>query len=487
MKHSKDRIGSNADTHATSVPTGCRRGAAWRKGVGCAGVGMGLFLGYAAWGAEAVVPWRLGTTLRLPDWMEVSGEHRSRYETLDGQFRLGREGSDQAYALRTTLLSQFKAEPGRAVIEVMDSRQYLSDAGSPIDTTMVNAIDVLQAYARWDAGDLIPGGTNTVRIGRETLDLGNRRLVARNAYRNTINAFTGLDWLWEAEGGGWVRAFYFLPVRRLPEDRTSLLDNDVVLDSQSFDAQFGGAYGEVPGMPWGTRLEVYYLYLHDEATPRTRDRDLHTPGWRWYREAKPGRWDFEVESTFQAGTSQERLGPTVPVADHFAIHQHGAVGYTFDHRWRPRIGVRYDYASGDSKSGDSENGRFDTLYGARRFEFGPTGIYGAVARANLNSPEYHFSVRPIPSVEVGVSHRFVWLAESRDAWTPSGLVDPTGRSGSEIGQQVEFRVRWNALPGNLRFDTGYTHLFAGDFIGAAPGSAAKGDVEYAYFEATLQF
>ena len=461
----------------------CRRWlAVWVFAVQWAGLSGGVWAGEGP-----VAPWRLSTALRVPEWLEVSGEHRSRYEGLDGQFRLGRGGSDQAFAMRTLLMTQFKAEPGRAVIELIDARQYLSDAGSPIDTTMVDAVDILQAYVRWDAGELIPGGTNTFRVGRETLDLGNRRLVARNAYRNTINAFTGMDWLWEAEGGGSIRGFYFLPVRRLPEDRTSLLDNDIVLDSQTFDAQFGGVYGEIPGLPWRVRSEVYYLYLHDEPTLRNRARDLHTTGFRLFRDPKRAAWDFEIESTFQMGESQERILPGAAVLDHWAHMQHGGVGYTLDHAWRPRLGVRYDYASGDPRPGDGENGRFDTLYGARRFEFGPTGIYGAVARANLNSPEIGFSVRPWPSVELGLSHRFLWLAEARDAWTPAGLVDPTGGSGTELGQQLEVRLRWQVLPGNLRLDTGYTHLFAGDFIGEAPGSAGKGDVRYFYTEATLQF
>jgi len=107
------------------------------------------------------------------------------------------------------LLTQLKAEPGRVVLELIDARQYLSDSGSAMDTTMVDALDILHAHAQWDAKDLIPGGTNTLRVGRETLDLENRRLVARNAFRNTINAFASVDWFWEADGGGSVRAFYF--------------------------------------------------------------------------------------------------------------------------------------------------------------------------------------------------------------------------------------------------------------------------------------
>lgn len=437
--------------------------------------------------AEAAVPWRIDSALRTPGWLDISGEQRSRYETLDGQFRLGRQGSDQALALRTLLLTQFKAEPGALVFELLDSRQYLSDSGSPIDTTMVNPIDVLQAHVRWDAGDLIPGGTNTVRIGRETLDLGNRRLMARNAYRNTINAFTGVDWHWQRDGGGSVRGFYFLPVRRLPEDNASLLDNDVVLDSQTFDAQFAGVYGELPKLPWNTRAEVYHLYLKDQPTSRTREREFHTSGFRLFRNPSPGHWDYEVESAWQYGESQQRVSATAPVLDHFAHFQHGTVGYTFDVRWKPRIGLRYDFASGDADPGDGNNGRFDTLYGARRFEYGPTGIYGAIARANLNSPEYDLSVQPIRGVECMVAHRFVWLAEARDAWTSSGLVDTTGAAGTEVGHQLECRVRWQALPGQLRTDVGYVHFFSGPFMTNANPVQEKGDARYVYAELTLTF
>lgn len=437
--------------------------------------------------ADPAPPWRLGRELDLPKWLEISGEQRTRYETLDGQFRAGRDGGDQALTFRTSLMAQFKAEPGRIVTEVLDSRQYLSDDGSPIDTTMVNALDILQAHARWDAGALIPGGTNTIRIGRETLDLGNRRLIARNAFRNTINSFTGVDWLWQAEGGAWIRAFYFLPVRRLPEDVDSLLDNEVVADTQSFDQQFFGVYGDVGKLPLKLHLEGYYLRLQEEATSNLRRRHLHTPGLRLYRAAAPGSWDLEVESTVQFGTSQLRVGTGQTQLDHLAHHQHFGLGYTFDASWKPRLGVRYDYASGDSDPNDLDNGRFDTLFGARRFEFGPTGIYGAIARANLNSPEYSVSIRPRSNLDLSASHRFVWLAESRDAWTSANVRDVTGASGTEVGHQLELRVRWDVFPGNFRVDTGLTHLFAGSFMERAPNSTREGDVNFAWVEFTFQF
>jgi hypothetical protein len=352
---------------------------------------------------------------------------------------------------------------------------------------MVNPFDVLQAHVRWDAGDLIPGGTNTVRAGRETLDLGNRRLVARNAYRNTINAFTGVDWLWQAHGGGSVRAFYFLPVKRLPDDLAALRDNRMDWDTQSFDQQFWGVYGELPKLPAGVRAEAYWLRLQEEGGYDARERHLHTPGVRLFRNAKPGAWDFELESTYQFGESRAAANRAQPRLDHRAQHHHAALGYTFGVRTQPRVGVRYDYASGDADPNDGENGRFDTLFGARRFEFGPTGIYGAVPRANLNSPEYSVSFRPGRAAELSLSHRFLWLAEARDAWTSAGVRDPSGAAGTELGQQLELRLRWDLLPGSLRLDTGYARLFGGSFLDRAPNSNGGQDSGYAYFELSVFF
>ena len=210
-------------------------------------------------------PARLRDAAGLPDWLDLRGEQRVRYETLDGQFRAGRAGGDQALALRTSLRADLRLSPVGAVVEGMDSRQFLSDAGSPVDTTMVDTLELLQAHARWDAGRLIPGGTNTVRAGRETLDLGNRRLVARNAFRNTVNSFLGLDWLWQGDGGASVRGLWLMPVKRLPDDTGRLLDNEPGWNTQSWDVHLQGFYAETPLGMHGLRLEGYWLHLQEQA------------------------------------------------------------------------------------------------------------------------------------------------------------------------------------------------------------------------------
>lgn len=431
-------------------------------------------------------PWRLHEALDLPDWFDLGGEQRTRYETLGNQFRAGRTGGDQALTMRTSLVGQFKTDPAGLLVEMMDSRQYLSDSGTPIDNTMVNPFEVLQAYVRWNAHDLIPGGTNTVKIGRETLDLGNRRLMARNAYRNTINSFTGIDWLWSADKGGSIRAFYFLPVRRLPEDSTSLLDNQIVSDTQGFGQQFWGVYATSPKLAHDIRAELYWFQLYESAAVTSRERRLHTPGFRIFRNPTPGHWDLEIEAALQRGTSRASAGAQ-PALDHTAYLVHGGVGYTFSTVWTPRIGIRYDQASGDGNPTDGENNRFDTLFGARRWEFGPTSIYGAIARSNIRSPDYMVSVKPTKTTEVSVAHRFIWLDSARDAYTAANVRDASGNSGTFVGQQIETRFRWEAIPGNLRFDTGFVWLADGEFLKTAPNATKQGDTTFAYFEATLTF
>ena len=91
--------------------------------------------------------------------------------------------------------------------------------------------------------------------------------------------------------------------------------------------------------------------------------------------------DFQLETIGQFGTVQATTTANSQNLSHTAWYQHVDVGYTIDMPWSPRLALEYDYASGDQNPNDNKDQRFDTLYGARRFEFGPTGIYGAFSRS----------------------------------------------------------------------------------------------------------
>lgn len=431
--------------------------------------------------AASAAPHSLEEALQAPAWLQVQGEFRARYETLDEQFRTNRQGSDQVLALRTTLQAEVNADPLMIVAELMDARQYLTDDGSPLDTTTVNAFDILQAYIDVNLGTL-GTGQHHLRLGRETIDLGSRRLMARNAYRNTINAFTGLDWQWEQENGTALRALWVLPVQRQPDDRLSLEDNQVVSDDQNFDLQLWAVYATLPLPLERTRLELYTFGIY-EAGPDTRHRQLYTPGIRLIRPSSVGHWDFEWESAFQTGTSNVTLqGPQL---QHRASFHHLSLGYTFEAPTSPNLRLAYDYASGDRDPSDGQNNRFEPLYGARRFEYGPTGNYGAIIRNNLSSPELRLNLKPSKRTDFTVAWRGIWLASTKDYWITAGVRDPSGESGRYVGQQLEARLRWDLLPDHLRVEAGLAQLFPGSYADRATGQSA--DATYGYFEMTWRF
>jgi len=148
--------------------------------------------------------------------------------------------------------------------------------------------------------------------------------------------------------------------------------------------------------------------------------------------------------------------------------------------------LEYDYASGDKDPKDGKDQRFDTLYGARRFDFGPTGIYGAFVRSNINTPGYRIGINPRSDVQAFLSHRFFWLAEEKDSWTSANLRDTTGNTGNFIGQQLELSTRWD-VNSSLNLETGWTHLFKGDFAKNAPKAPDSQDVDYFYVQSQFRF
>lgn len=424
--------------------------------------------------------WRLEEALGTPDWLNVSGHVRARVESIDGQFRSAARlnSTDTIGFLRTALRFDVDGDVLGSdnldfTLEVLDSRQLGAGTGSFLNTTTNNPVDFLQAYFRYDLGEL-GSGTNHLRIGRQTLDLGSRRLVARNRFRNTINSFNGVLWHFEDDKAK-ADVFWFLPTQRQPSDFPSLLDNDVVLDEQDKDQQFFGAFYQRESADWLT-WETYIYGIYEDNEPGSRRRELFTPGVRAFRKAAKNEWDYELELILQFGETANM--------DHNAGYAHLETGYTFDSTWTPRVQVQFDYASGDTSSTDNDTERFNTLFGARRWEYGPTGIYGAIARSNIISPDVRVELKPRENINWMVAWRGVWLASDTDTWTTAGVRDATGASGRHVGQQFETRLRWDLKEADMRIEFGAAYLFHGGFQSSV---GTNTDTAYGYIQSMWRF
>jgi hypothetical protein len=368
--------------------------------------------------------------------------------------------------------------------ELADARAY-ADAFAPLNTSHVNAVDLLTAYGSLTRRNVFAGdGTLVVRAGRVTLNRGSRRLVARNSFRNTINAFTGVDLEWTS-GRETIRTFAVVPVVRRPADAARLARNAAQLDRENGDALLWGVEYQ-RGLPDGLRVEAYVIGLQEgDAVFASSDRRLFTPGARLIRTPAPGRLDFDLEGMAQLGRSRASTAASDRTdLTHRAVSVHASAGYWFETPWTPRLLAQYDFASGDADPQDDRNGRFDPLFGARAFELNATGFYGAFARSNISSPGLRVEAAPTGRVDLMGAWRRYWLASARDGWTTAGHRDETGSSGRFVGSQIELRLRAHVVPDVATLEVGGAVLARGSFARRAPGGRGEPAL-YLYTQLTI--
>ena len=424
-----------------------------------------------------------------PDNLKLSGTFRVRLEGVDDQFRPAPAAQNDALlSFRTTLFAEYDASPVKIGAELFDSRGYLEKSNSSVGTGEVNALELGQAYVGLDLGRVFGKSTTTsLTAGRFTMDLGSRRLVARNQFRNTINSFTGVRLDWQDAGKDSLRLFWTMPQYRLPDETGRIQDNGVQWDRESTDLQFFGGSFTKAGVFGGT-MELYGYGLTERDSPgyQTRNRRLFTPGVRFARAAKPGRFDYDMEGIYQTGHARATASAAdLTDLDVSAYFVHAEVGRSFATPWSPRVAVQYDRAQGDGPGGSYN--RFDTLFGARRGEYGPTSLYGAVQRANLSSPGVRLEVTPDKRWDGFVAYRALWLDNAADSFAATGIRDATSRSGTFAGHQVEARARYWLVPRIARLDGGAAYLLKGSFLKDAPNAPADGDTRYGYIDLTFAF
>lgn len=440
--------------------------------------------------AQAAAPRSdLETALGAPDWLDLSGSVRARYETISDSFFAGGAGpNDNLSSLQTSLRAE--ATFGQIVLggEFFDARVINADEAGG-GSAQVNTLEPTQAWISWR-----PSGDLALTAGRFTQDLGSRRLLARTNFGNVLTTFNGGRIDWKApgvfgKGDTRVTALYFMPSTREPSDARSALDNEVALDGVLTHTRFWGAHAATP-LPAKAEAELYAFRLDekDASDAPSRNRRLWTTGVRLHRDAAPEKFDFDIEAVAQTGRSRASASlADLTDLDHDAHFFHAEAGYSFKAPWRPRFAVLYDFATGDRSSTDGKNQRFDTLFGDRAFEFGPTSIYGAVARANLDSVALRLDLQPNDRWDGYVAVRNLRLDSAIDSFASSGVLDRSGASGKSVGQQIDGRVRYWITPKKLRLETGAAWFIRGDFLDAAPTATPGDDMAYGYAALTFSY
>jgi hypothetical protein len=404
-----------------------------------------------------------------PGQLDIGFNVRTRYEYLDNFsiLQYGTGADDDVLLLRTRLSADYRfTEQAHALVEFQDARYWLnrldlSDFGQ--SSSYFDEFDLRQAYLEWEHIGESPFG---LKVGRQIMFYGDRRVFAPAEWGNVGNYWWDAAKLYYHTDPVRVDAFY--AQRVLSEPKNWNFDH--------WPYHVGAVYARMKQLP--VTLDAFYVVKHDwsgnslgESGPGNETR--HTFGLFFERPAGKG-WDYGV---FAAGQLGDYGGDDIRA---FGVIARG--GYTVQTAWRPRLGVEFNYASGDHDPTDGVAGTFDGIFGAMDI---PYGWMNVVSWKNLEDYVLNFSVRPTEALRLGVDYHYFRLSQSRDAWywvngKPERR-DPSGEAGPDLGHEVDVIARWQVNQ-ELELVAGYARFFAGNFLRNSLGNDQ--DANWAFLQLT---
>ena len=123
----------------------------------------------------------------------------------------------------------------------------------------------------------------------------------------------------------------------------------------------------------------------------------------------------------------------------------------------------------------------------RRSDFAPAGLYAAIGRTNISSPGFRLELVPSKAAEAFIAYRALWAAERTDAFSNTGVRDPSGASGSFAGHQIDARLRHWIVAKTVRGEINALWLGKGRLLERAPNAGSRQDTLYLAFSTQLHF
>ena len=398
-----------------------------------------------------------------PMTFDFGGQVRLRYESDHGFTIKGYEPGvhDELLLERVRLdLSARFAYGLRLFLQLQDAHAFLTtleDDDFPTSNPIEDTLDIRQLHAEWLRIGKSPFG---FRIGRQQISYGDQRVFGPGNWGNTGRF-------------AWDAAMLKIDTERFWSDlwvgRYLLYKSDVWPDRSMDDFLTLVSYTQIKKLP--LRLDLFYVLKHDssgEVTGESGAGNLHSHTIGFQAEGHA----FDVMDA--GATFARQLGKY----GRDTVRASGAnlkVGVTAPIAWNPRLGAQYTWGSGDSNPTDGVHGTFDGVYGGRDIYF--YGCLNLFFWANLRDAELDFSIQPRRVLAFNVEYHHFALDQATDAWYTTGLKpyrrDPTGRSGTTLGDELDLRVTWT-LWNHLELMGGYGRFFPGGFVkNTGPASAAN--------------
>lgn len=340
-----------------------------------------------------------------------------------------------------------------------------------------DVFDILKAYVQ--IGNLKKGLSAT--LGRQFLSYGDQRLVGPLEWLNPARTFDAIKLRYAAASFS-LDAFISSPVAFSNNmwNQSGFLDND-----ESLNQMFSGIYLSTQWVPINTTTDFYLFHKSDDGNAdfgaKLGDTSFITLGTLWKGDPKKlGGFDYDTEMAFQTGKVSGR--------DLTAFAGHWGTGYNWlKHSWKPRLGLQYNYGSGDSNAADGDIGTFQNLYPTNHLFYGYMDTTGWM---NMHNPQLNLSFMPTAKLKVMLDYHLYWNATNNDAWrrvngvTGVRPVNAAATSaGSFRGQEIDFTAIYKLNP-HVAFQTGYSYFIAGDYL---KNTGASDDAHFGYVQVQIDF
>jgi len=397
--------------------------------------------------------------------LEVAFEGRWRNEFRDNADLRPTDDFDHLLGQRVRLNLTLRPHPHLTLFFQLQD-VWVVDAASD---KVIHDLDtnIHQLYFHWR-----PAGSErwAFRVGRQELAYGEERLVGTFGWDNVGRSFDAA--LLRHRAGAWTNDFFW--ARQVDARRNGA-------PRRAGHLELAGGYLTRQAKDSPGRLELYGLFLRDglrtggELTGIPESIRILTLGLRRVHQPKTG-WRYSLEHAWQFGAR----GPD----DHRAAMLVATVGHAWGGRWQPRLGLEYDFATGDNNPADARSREFHNLFPTNHIFYGYADLFGL---RNLHAFRLTAATALHTKLTAEIDyHRFL-LAARRGRWKDAaGRVlgfDPTGRSGRDAGQELDFTARL-PLHKHLSFLVGYSLFLPGAFAERTRGPETH---HFGYVQTTVRF
>jgi len=295
--------------------------------------------------------------------------------------------------------------------------------------------------------------TISFRFGRQEMGLGTTRLVGIREGPNIRRAFDGVRLIYNSKNVT-VNSFYTKEVF----SNFYVFDNKFTLfDDDAPNPKLYGIYSQFKINGLQGFNELYYLGFE---TNFSKFNDLsgkekrHTIGLRRFGKVN-SRLSFNTEIMYQFG----KLGDANISTFNIGTDTHYLLN---ENKWKPNIGLKLNWSSGDKSLGDNKANTFNPMYVNPSFY----SLSSIITPVNIFSAHPSISIKPIPKWTVFMDWSIFWRASKNDGlYTPPRFLirESDGINERYIGNIIGLKSFYT-INRHLIIDLNMSYFITGSFI-----------------------